>query len=121
MQNTTWAMRMVNSDSFKPMKAKNISVATAVTISGTSSGRPSTPFIRPCPRKLRPRMPSAARVARLVAIRVESVATISEFFAARRISGSSATTEYQCRLKLSHRVADWPLLKLSTTSTMIGT
>ncbi|SVJ56801.1 Uncharacterised protein [Klebsiella pneumoniae] len=120
MQNTMWAMRMVNNDSFRPMKEKNIRVATAVTISGTSSGRPRTPFIRVCPRKARPRMPSAARVARTVEARVARVATSSEFFAARRISGSLATTAYHFRLKLSQSVADWPLLKLSTTSTRIG-
>ena len=65
-------------------------------------------------------MPSAARVARLVEIRVARVATISEFFAARRISASLATTLYHLRLKPCHRVADWPLLKLSATSTRIG-
>ncbi|MCY1282553.1 hypothetical protein D9M70_313930 [compost metagenome] len=121
MQNTTWAMRMVNSESLSPMKAKNIRVATAVTISGTSSGRPSTPLISVCPWKARPRMPRAARVARAVEISVAKVATISEFFAARTISGSLATTLYHFRLKLSQMVADWPPLKLSTTSTRIGT
>lgn len=47
-------------------------------------------------------------------------AMISEFFAARRISGSLATTEYHLRLKPCHRVADCPALKLSATSTRIG-
>jgi len=51
-------------------------------------------------------MPSAARVARQVEIRVARVATISEFFAARRISASLATTLYHLRLKPCHRVAD---------------
>ena len=66
-------------------------------------------------------MPSAARVARVVAIRVAKVATSSEFFAARTISGSLATTAYHLKLKLSQMVADWPPLKLSATSTRIGT
>ncbi|MNT77304.1 hypothetical protein D3C72_2164050 [compost metagenome] len=56
-----------------------------------------------------------------MAIRVAKVATIREFFAARTISGSLATTEYHFRLKLSQMVADCPPLKLSATSTRIGT
>jgi len=111
---------MVSSDSFRPMKAKNIRIATAQTMSGTSSGRPSTPCNASWPRKRRPCMPSVARVARQVAISVARVATISEFFAARRISGSFATTPYHLKLKPCHRVADWPALKLSATSTTIG-
>ena len=65
-------------------------------------------------------MPSAARVARAVEISVAHTAMISEFFAARRISGSLATTPYHLKLKPCHRVADCPALKLSATSTMIG-
>ena len=45
---------------------------------------------------------------------------VAKFRAARRISGSSATTPYHLRLKPAQRVADWPLLKLSATSTTIG-
>ena len=120
MQNTTWAIRMVNSDSLRLISEKNIRIATALTMSGISSGRPSTPLITVCPRNARPCMPSAARVARLVAIRVASTATSSEFCAARRISGSLATTANHLRLKPAHRVADCPALKLRATSTTIG-
>lgn len=43
-----WVMRMVNNDSFRLMKEKNIRVVIVVMIFGISSGRLRMLFIRVC-------------------------------------------------------------------------
>ena len=65
-------------------------------------------------------MPIAAGIAITVATTEDTEATISEFFAARRMSGLFSTTPYQRMLKPPQIVAVLPALKASTSSTTIG-
>ncbi len=91
MQKTVWAMIRLPMPrlmpSLPPISAKKDSVATAVTISGTISGRFSTMKAEVSPRQGFTRvMPRAASVAVVVAITVAETAMII-VFSARREEG----------------------------------
>ena len=83
MQKTICATRIDNIPSLNPMAEKNISVATAVTISGTMIGSEMRPKETDLPRKLPPlTMPIAAAVAITVATVAAATAIVREFQAA---------------------------------------
>ena len=116
MQKAIWATRIVSTPRLNPMALKNISVATAVTISGTNSGNEMSPNDRL--RRLNV-PPLIIAVAARVAIAVETVAAtiaITKLFRAAdlnvSLSGPTKTSKYQLRLKLSQFVIEADELKL---------
>ena len=110
MQKTMWATRMVSTPRSNPIIEKKISVATAVTISGTIRGRLISPKTPPRSRNDPPRtMAIAAAVAMLVDVTAAPMAMISEFQAASlnfSDSGPVKTSTYQRSEKPPQRVIE---------------
>ena len=106
------------------MAEKNISVATAVTISGTISGRLISAnvadFPRNCPLRT---MATAAAIAIDVAVVAASNAMVIEFHAALRNRSASSpvnTSTYQRKDRPDHVVIELDSLKEYTVTTANG-
>ena len=110
MQNTMCATTIEAWPSVKPIAEKKISVATAVTISGTMMGREISAKLAERPRNAPPlTMPIAAAVAMVVAATAASVAMPSEAAAAARNLPASSpvnTSAYQRHENPPHAVIE---------------
>ena len=106
MQNTRCAIRIVRYPVVIPIVAKKTSVATAVTISGTSSGRLISANVAPRPRNAPARTIATAAATAITVAAVEAISAIdSELRAAAAKIGASGpvkTSAYQRSENPSH-------------------
>ena len=96
MQNTVCAIITLINPKLIPKVAKNINVATAVTISGTIKGSVIRPLLNSFPLKPPPlTMTKAEIVAIAVAIGAAVIAIIRELYAACKMSSLKNSFSYQ--------------------------
>ena len=116
MQKVRCASRIVRYPVVSPMVEKKISVETAMTISGTISGRLISAKLAWRPRKTPPRIIASAAAVAMAVAAVEAIsAMVSEFHAAwpkRPASGPVKTSPYQRSETPPHWVIEVEPLKL---------